>query len=325
METQACMLRQCTHSVLLLRADKEEAIQLWSRMVAGYALEPFARIYSLQEGISTITTQTPLLEGTITGLERYNPMSAQGPLFNALVEGIATLFSSYSQNLEKVIFEQTPTERMLDLYTSLQAFTQTSTRWEPEMLKPLLESLPLNSPLSVYGAGPNWLYGALSAHTDPTPFYQCDPRFSFGWTQPVAVSISTEHSAEITVDSHLYADRSVLSIQFPYKHLEYFQPEPLPFPPMRPDIGLIINGHPPVLVGYGSGAPLQGSWCSLDRSVLCAKGQSCCCIFTSRGFCSRRFHLFTSYHFLTKLIVLYHIDEEKRSSIRRKRYYQAKM
>ncbi len=244
-ESQACLLRQCTNSILLLRADKEEYTHLWEHMVAEYGLSPLARIYSQQEGISVITAQSPFIEGTISGLERYNPFSAQGQLFEKLVERIAALFKSHSQDREKIILEQAPTKTVLNLYTSLQSFTSTSTSWRFEMLKPLLESLSSNTPLSVYGAGPNWLYAALAAHTDSQPFYQCDPRFSFGWTQPIALRISTHQFAEATVESREYQGMTVLSVQFPYRHLEYFQPDPLPFPPVRTDAGLILNGPLP--------------------------------------------------------------------------------
>ncbi|MBO0783355.1 MAG: hypothetical protein J2P37_31465 [Ktedonobacteraceae bacterium] len=35
------------------------------------------------------------------------------------------------------------------------------------MLQPLLQRLPGQVPLSVYGIGPGWLYATLAAYTDP--------------------------------------------------------------------------------------------------------------------------------------------------------------
>ncbi len=245
-ESQACILRQCTHSVLLLRDDREEYTQLWRRLVAENDLLPLAQVSSQREGTSTITSQTPLLEGIITGLERYDTATAKGPLFAALVELIATLFNSYSpQDLEKVFFEQAPTELVLDLYASLRTFAPTSIRWEPEMLAPFLASLPLQTPVSVYGAGPNWLYAALSAYTNPQPFYQFDPRLPFGWIQPLALQLSPAQFPEVLIETQNYQDVTKLTIQFPQKHLGYFQPDPLPFPPVPTDAGLIINGPIP--------------------------------------------------------------------------------
>lgn len=245
-ESQACILQQCTHSVLLLRADKEEYTRLWRSLVVEHDLLPLAQIYSEREGMSVVTSQSPLLEGTITGLKRYDTTTAKGPLFDALVERIAGLFNSYSpHDLEKVFFEQAPTELVLDLYSSLQAFAPSSTRWEPEMLALFLDSLPSHTPLSVYGAGPNWLYAALSAYTDPSPFYQFDPRLPFGWIQPFPLQISTKQSPGMLVKTVVYQDVTVLSITIESKHLEYFQQEPLPFPPVPADAGLIIDGSIP--------------------------------------------------------------------------------
>jgi len=49
----------------------------------------------------------------------------------------------------------------------------------------------------------------------------------------------------VLVHPRAYQNVTVLSIKIPSKHLNYFQPEPLPFPPVRTDIGLIIDGITP--------------------------------------------------------------------------------
>jgi CRISPR-associated protein Csx3 len=245
-ESQMCILRQCTHSLLLLRADKPDYTELWQRLVTESDLLPLAQIYSQLEGSSTITAQTPFLEGTLAGLERNNTTLLTGPLFEALVERIATLFNSYSpRELEKAFFEQAPTELVVDLYASLQALAPSSTRWEPEMLTPFLTSLPDHTPMSVYGAGPLWVYGAVAAHSDQETFYQFDPRLPFGWIRPLPLSMSVKQFPEMLVQLRVYQDVTILSIKIPSKHLNYFQPEPLPFPPVHTDRGLIIDGITP--------------------------------------------------------------------------------
>ncbi len=244
--SQMCILRQCTHSLLLLRADKDDYTRLWLRLVGESGLSSLAQIYSQLDGTSTITSQAPILSGTLTGLVRNDTTAAKGPLFDILVERIATLFNaSAPQELEKTFFERAPTKLVIDLYASLHAIDPSSTRWEPEMLPHLLASVPTDAPLSVYGVGPNWVYAALSAHTSPQPLYQFDPRLPFGWIQPLPLQISREQFPEVLVQTHEYEDVTLLSIQIPSKHLEYFQPSPLPFPPVRTDLGLIIDGITP--------------------------------------------------------------------------------
>ncbi len=245
-ESQACILRKCTHSLLLLRADKEDYTRLWLRLIAESGLLPLAQIDSQLKGTSTITSQTPILTGTLTGLERNDISSAKGPLFDALVERIATLFNaSAPQELEKAFLEHSPTKLVINLYTSLNAIAPSTTRWEPGMLPYLLASIPTNAPLSIYGAGPNWVYAALSAHTYQQPLYQFDPRLPFGWIQPLRLQLSTEQSPEILAQIYEHQDLTVLSLQIPTKHLDYFQPGLLPFPPVRTDRGLIIDGITP--------------------------------------------------------------------------------
>lgn len=245
-ESQLCILRQCTHSLLLLRSDKPAYTELWQGLVTECNLLPLAQMYYQLEGVSTITDQTPYLEGTLTGLERNNTTLLTSQLFEALVDRIATLFNSYSpQELEKAFFEHAPTELIIDLYASLQTLAPSSTRWEPEMLVPFLASLPAHTPMSVYGAGPLWVYGAVAAHSDLEPFYQFDPRLPLGWIRPLPLSISTERFPEVLVQPRAYQDVTVLSIKIPSKHLNYYQPEPLPFPPVHTDAGLIIDGITP--------------------------------------------------------------------------------
>jgi CRISPR-associated protein Csx3 len=245
-ESQLCLLRQCTHCLLLLRADREDYTQRWLRLIAESGLEPLAQIESRLEGTSTLTSQTPILKGTLTNLIRNDSSAAKGPLFEALVERIAALFNAAApQELEKAFLEHSPTKLVINLYTSLQAIAPLATRWEPEMLPALLASVPTDVPLSVYGAGPNWVYAALSAYTYQQPLYQFDPRLPFGWIQPLHLQLSTEQSPEILVKPHDYQDVTVLSLQIPSKHLNYFQPGPLPFPPVLTDCGLIIDGITP--------------------------------------------------------------------------------
>src|SRR5260370_482548 len=45
-ESQLGILRQCTHSLLLLRADREDYTRLWLRLIEECGLEPLAQIES---------------------------------------------------------------------------------------------------------------------------------------------------------------------------------------------------------------------------------------------------------------------------------------
>jgi CRISPR-associated protein Csx3 len=186
-----------------------------------------------------ITVQSPCIEGIITNLIRGKDVRAKGPVFDALVESIATLFNlSSPHQLEQVIFEKAPSE-LLNLYEIVPA----NERWKPEMLPSFLTGLPMDMPFSVYGVAPNWVYAALAVHIGSAPMHQCDPRL--GWTQPLRLSLSVEQHPEVFAREHICQDTTVLSINIPSKHLAYFQPNPLPFPPVHADLGLIVDGIVP--------------------------------------------------------------------------------
>jgi CRISPR-associated protein Csx3 len=244
-DSQVPLLRLCTHAILLLREDRPEDTERWQSLVERCNLLPLARLYSRQSGEATITAHTPLLEGVLTGLERHAPLPAEpDPVFESLVDRLADLFGSYTLH-EHSALEQAPTEETLDVQETPGASAQSLRRWEPEMLAPLLASLPAHMPLSVYGRGPGWLYAALSAYVDPQPFYLFDPKLPFGWVQPARVVFGEEPSAETCIAVQLYSHATVLTISFPNNRLPYFHPEPLPFPSVSREHGLIISGPIP--------------------------------------------------------------------------------
>lgn len=244
--TELPLFQLCTHSILLLRADKPDSTQLWQQMTKEANILPFAQLLSVQTEDSTITSYTPLLEGCITGLERQSQTIRQDPVFVALVERIVSLFRSYSlQDVERTSLDQAPTKPALDLPAELRAYTTTSIQWKPEMLAPFLSSLPKDTPLSVHGWGPNWLYAALAAHAIQQPFYQFDPKLPFGWIQPLRVRIGEETFSNIAVEKYPLQDATVLSLTIPSGRLEYIQPDPLPFPAVQSEKGLMLDGPLP--------------------------------------------------------------------------------
>jgi CRISPR-associated protein Csx3 len=248
--SQECLLKLCSRSILLLREDKPEATLHWQHLVERYNLLPLARLTSRLTGTSVITSDSPILEGIVTGLERSTASARdeENQLFQALFMCIATLFTSYdSQQQRSFHLERASTELTLDLQEELYTFTATSRRWEPEMLRPLLDRLPGPTPLSVYGIGPSWLYAALAVHTDPQPFYLFDPKLPFGWIQPISVRHGEEpaQASEIAITTRETPGCTILRIRFPHDRLEYFQPEPLAFPPIPCVNGVIIDGRLP--------------------------------------------------------------------------------
>lgn len=126
-------------------------------------------------------------------------------------------------------------------------FTTTSTTWEPAMLPLVLARLPAQTPLSVYGIGPSWLYAALAASTNPQPFYLFDPKLPFGWVAParVALRANIAQTEAMHIEPSATPEATILKISFPRGPLDYLQPDPLLFPLVPVERGLIIDGRVP--------------------------------------------------------------------------------
>lgn len=243
-EWQTCILQNCTHSVLLLRNDDDESTHFWQQLVRSTDLLPLAELQSIQYGSSVLLPETPVIQGTLAGLERGT--LAYGQVFDALVERIAALFSTYSlAELEQTQLQNAPTDLAIHLPQLLRTFDPLAEEWKPEMLRSLADELPVHTPMAIYGRGPGWLYAALAAQVGEQLFYQFDPRI--GWIVPPTLELSSQSAPEaIVVRLDNGQNEQVLSVRLTNEYLDYLQAEGLPFPPVATERGLIINGKMPL-------------------------------------------------------------------------------
>jgi len=239
-ESQSCILRNCTHSLLLLKHNEKDLSSRWQHLVTTHGLLPLAQLYSEQDGVSSLTAKEPVIEGTITGLKRG--FVALGPVFDALVERIESLFTYSSEELDQASFDMSPTELVIDLRDALKKNDPQASRWLPGMIPGLLDDIPADTPVSIYGIAPHWLYGTLAIHAGQQPFYQ----FSrVGWVSPPTLLIDKSPSSEITCSVRESADATVLNVEIVTKHLDHLQSEHLPFPPVATEKGIIFYGSMP--------------------------------------------------------------------------------
>ena len=230
------LFRQCTHAILLLRADNPTATQDWHRIVEDNNLLLLAKLCSQQHGTSELITQEAIIEGTICNLERGQKV--HNDVLDALVERIASLFGSFDlKEREQIAFEQAPFE-VFNLYNIVPL----SERWYPNMLPLLLTELLAQSSYSIYGRAPNWVCAAIAGHLEK-PFYQFDPRLC--WIEPLPLYFSTTQHPEVHARQKTSEDATLLEVDIPSKQLEYFQPEPIPFPSVSAEKGVVISGVVP--------------------------------------------------------------------------------
>lgn len=240
---QNSILRNCTHYILLLHGENDESTHFWQQLLRPTDLLPLAQLQSMQKGVSVLTEATPVIRGIITELEQGT--LAYGPVFDALVERIAALFSTYSlAELEQTQLQNAPAEPVV-LPDLLRTFDIGAKEWKPAMLRLLANELPVNASLAIYGKGPGWLYSALAAQVGEQPFYQFDPRI--GWMTPPTLRMSAQSTHEaITYRLDDDAQGQVLSVKLNNEYLDYLQAEAMPFPPVVAGRGLILNGKMPL-------------------------------------------------------------------------------
>jgi CRISPR-associated protein Csx3 len=240
-QKQTSLFRHCTHSILLLPANNEATAEFWRHKAEINGLLPLAYLASQLDGISAITAEVPVIEGTLTGLRRRT--TPGGALFDLLVARLVSLLNYHPTELRKIHLDAAPAELVVDLNTFLHAWAPETRRWKPEMVSRLLAELPTDVPLAVYGRAPGWLYGALVMQTGPDPFYQFDPRL--GWVVPPPLQMNSEPLAEIEVGLSTQEQATVLAMNIPTKYLDYTQAEHLHFPPVATERGLIFDGPIP--------------------------------------------------------------------------------
>ncbi len=241
-EKEYAIFRACTHSLLLLRADKEENARYWRRLVAAHGLVPLADLSSELPGLTQLSSTTPVITGTLAGLEQRTII--QGSVFDALVDRLSMLFSSYTEsNLKMLHFGTAPIDTIIDFPVLLDTLAPGEHDWKATLLPRLLDELPRQKQLALYGRGPNWLY-ATTAAVNNLPLYQFDAHI--GWITPPVLQIALEiPDVPIHVDLQLHDKVSVLEMYLTKNYLDFLEADALRFPPVPNDKGLLLSGKLP--------------------------------------------------------------------------------
>ncbi|WP_146747154.1 CRISPR-associated protein Csx3 [Thermogemmatispora tikiterensis] len=209
-------------------------------------MELLADLSSTLKGESSLSSREPVLQGTISGLERQRPVSP-GPVLDELIARLSSLFKTDDvQRIEGEYRNNAPVKPIVDLDKELSRLHPEAKRWEPDLLSQLLRSLSPGTPLAVYGRAPNWLYAALAAFAYPADFYLFDTKLPMAWVRPVEVDLAEDCThPDLSVKMEEYDDFVILCFSLPNKRLEYWQPQPLPLPSIPRGKGLVIDGPLP--------------------------------------------------------------------------------
>ena len=246
-DADTCIFQVCTHSILLLKDEDPKATETWHHYTETNKLRPLVELRSQLTGESTLTSKDPVM-GIITKLERGTRIHNR--VFTTLLDRVEHLFRQHSPDmLEKLHREKAPEKFIVHLPQRLRTLAPERGKdgqWSPNLLQPLLDELPTQTAMAVYGSAPVWVYSALAMHAGTRPFHQFDARLS--WVMPPSLQESTTETLvqpDIFVKKEVQGDAFVVSVKPIYGYLDLTEANQLLFPEPPPTYGVIITGKLP--------------------------------------------------------------------------------
>lgn len=247
-ETQQALFGLCTHAILLAAANDPAAyaqeMAEWQKMLLRQQVTPLAYLESLLPGEDRLDESGPPLIGAVANLQRGE--TAVGPVIAALVTQLRSLFAYNEEELARIHLAHAPVELALDLPALARTLGAAAGFWQPEMLPALLDYLPAQTPLALYGRSPNWLSAALSLLAHPAPVWLYDARL--GWVQPPTLPVTTtDGQAQPGWSATLNERDGFLSLEMitTGQELDIDEPEGLPLPHIPTGQGLVLSGKIP--------------------------------------------------------------------------------
>jgi CRISPR-associated protein Csx3 len=245
-DADTCIFQVCTHSILLLKDEDEEATKTWYRFASASNMTPIADLRSQLTGKSILTAQEPVIKGTITGLQARERIHNE--VFEAVLERVKQHFSSFNDDeLEKIHLDSALLEDIVHLPQQLAAIAPDTDEWAADMLQQLLARVPSQRAIAVYGRAPNWVYGALALHTGTQLFRQFDARL--GWvTLPLLGTPSSGQSLRslIYIKEEYRDDAYIILIHPVHNYLDHREADQLVFPEPPTDRGVVVTGKLPL-------------------------------------------------------------------------------
>jgi len=241
---QEAIFDHCTHAILLTRDEPSRTA--WLDLVARHGLQLLADLRSELRGTEKLVARQPVLRGTISGLEWGSQV--RGPVFKALLERLSAIFAYDPQEIRRIHYSIAPIQDIVDLERLARTLgfphTGEKVTWEPTRLPQILDYLPQDTPLGLYGRGTNWIYAAIALHVHPAFFCQFDPRL--GWVTPPILRLGTPvPDAPLQARIVRQTDYTWVEFYIPAALLDYNEAEGLYVPPVPLDRGVVLSGKIP--------------------------------------------------------------------------------
>ncbi|MEI8306916.1 MAG: CRISPR-associated protein Csx3 [Chloroflexales bacterium] len=230
----------CTHAVLL-SADPA-ALVPWRALAARHGLALVADLHSALTGEQVITDPGPPLRGTLVGLSRTS--SSEGSCFSSLAAQMKYLFAYTSDEIFRSHLVQTDIELVLHLEQPIYPLpAHIDQPWQPVELRTLLPTLPLNTPLAIYGRGPAWLYAALASANPDARCAIFDPRQGWVEVQPLQRGPQMPHDP-LHIASETHDGTTRLRFSIPSGYVDRRDTDLITVPTVPG--GVILDGRLPI-------------------------------------------------------------------------------
>lgn len=244
---QEAIFAHCTHALLLIgdRSPQDTAAferdrQQWSQMMARQRLPILETIRSTLADTEPSASE-PSHFKTISGLHRegFKP----GLVFEGLANQLARMMHFSEAQLAAVHQARLPADHHF-LNVEKQANGRDGRLWQPADLPELVDELPADGPLAVYGRSANWVYATVAAASMAAPFTMFDAKL--GWvTVPTLPRRGVHADDDWQVTLQADEDATVLKMSTRSQYLAVDQPEQIPLPVLPADKGVILTGRIP--------------------------------------------------------------------------------
>ena len=250
---QEAVFAHCTHAILLIgeRADDPLAFDRdlaeWQTIMERQGVPVVAILRSDLHGRSELQQATPILKGTIAGLNRGETVADE--LIAALADRLQTLFTLDEALVTELHLEQAPCANTIVLPDILQQLKATNDVWLPEMLADMVTRVMPHTETAVYGRAPNWAYSAMAYHALPSAIWLFDVRL--GWVQPPHLPLLLPQTPLAAVQTgwqvalHSHDDIDVLNMGTDAQILSWENSEGLPLYQPMTNRGLVLMGKIP--------------------------------------------------------------------------------
>ena len=247
---QEQIFAHCTHAILLIgdRADEPEAFdhdrEKWEALMQRNQVPILATFRSdLQEANRLQSAHNEPFQ-TLSALERGKEV--YGPVFEEVIDHLSGLMLFAERSLATVHKKQLPPGvHFIDLPTLAGKLGNRDRLWQPDELPFLLDQVPANQPVAIYGRSANWVYAALALAAGSNPFTMFDAKL--GWVTPPALPRRAHNLGEDDWQTHLrpYQNNLLLEMSTGSQYLDIDDPERIPLPPIPEGEGVILSGRIP--------------------------------------------------------------------------------